>query len=95
MTLAFSLPKEEQNGNIESSNKVLSLKQKRDCSYGTLVKLQERGRSSRENCNSTNNSEMWLRAKADDKGFFQLQHLTTGKYLTARSNDKFDVSGMI
>ena len=95
VNLEFLLPKEEQNGNIESLGKVLSLKQKRDCSYGKLVKLQERGKSSRKGCNSTNDSEMWLRTKANDKGFFQLQNLATGNYLTAKKNNKFGVAGMI
>ena len=95
MNMAYSLPNEEQNGNIESTDKVLSLKQKRDCSYGKIVKLQERGKSSRSGCNSTNESEMWLRTKADEEGFFLLKNLATGKYLTANNDDKFIVTGTI
>ena len=95
MNMAYSLPNEEQNGNIESTDKVLSLKQKQDCSYGKRVKLQERGKSSRSGCNSTNESEMWLRTKADDEGFFLLKNLATGKYLTANNDDKFIVTGTI
>ena len=43
------------------------------------MKLQERGKSSRSGCNSTNESEMWLRTKADEEGFFLLKNLACSK----------------
>ena len=93
---SWSFPNEEKNGNIESSGKVLALRQKKDCSYGNVVKLQKRGKSFR-GCNSTSNSETWLRTKTDDLGYFLLQNLATGKYLTAQTDDEKNliVTGMI
>ena len=83
----FSLPNEESNGNIESSGKVLSLRQRKDCGYGNVVKLQERGERFR-NCDASSDSEMWFRSKSDDEGFFTLQNLATGKYLAVDETTK-------
>ena len=87
MDMTWSLPNEEGNGNIESSGQVLGLRQKKDCSYGNVVKLQDRGEGF-SGCNTTSDSEMWLRTKKDDLGFFLLQNLATGKYLTATTDKR-------
>ena len=87
MNKMFTLPNEEGNGNIESSGKVLSLRQRKDCRYGNVVKLQDRGERFR-NCDASNDSEMWFRSKNDDEGFFTLQNLATGKYLAVHEPTK-------
>ena len=83
----WSIPNEEGNGNIESSGKVLALRQKRDCSYGDYAILQARGES-RTGCNYSIESETWFRSKQDASGFFTLQNIATGKYLTATKKKK-------
>ena len=83
----WSLPNEEGNGNIESSGKVLALKQKKDCTYGDVVTLLTRGKN-RKGCDYSSDSEMWLRSKPDNLGFFTLQNLATGKYLTANAQKR-------
>ena len=92
----WSFPNEESNGHIESSGEVLGLRQKKDCTYGNFVKLQKRGTKS-VGCNATSGSELWLRTKADDLGYFLLQNLASGKYLTATTHKKKNliVTGMI
>ena len=87
MNKMFTLPNEEGNGNIESSGKVLSLKQRKDCSYGFVVKLQDRGERFK-NCEASGDSEMWFRSKNDDEDFFTLQNLATGKYLAVDETTK-------
>ena len=88
----WSLPPEERAGNIESSGEVLGLKQRKDCSYGKGVRLQARGKSFR-GCESSSDSEMWFRSKADDQGYFMLTNEKTGKLLTAKNKKKFGTAG--
>ena len=92
MDKAWLIPNEEENGNIESSGQVLAVKQRKDCSFGYIVKLQERG-TRFKNCNFSSDSEKWFRSKKDERGFFTLQNLATGKYLTADEKRKFIVTG--
>ena len=95
MNKMFTLPNEEGNGNIKSSGKVLSLRQRKNCSYGFVVKLQERGKRFK-NCNASSDSEMWFRSKNDDEDFFTLQNLATGKYLAVEEAEKrLTVAGIV
>ena len=83
----WSIPNEEGNGNIESEGKVLGLRQKRDCSFGNIAILQARGES-RKGCNYTIESDTWFRSKQDALGFFTLQNIASGKYLSATKENK-------
>ena len=92
MNKAWSIPIEEGNGNIENSGKVLTLQQRKDCNYGVRVKLQDRG-TAFKSCSPLSDSEMWFRSKEDNQGYFTLQNLATGKYLTAEEK-KLTMSGI-
>ena len=83
----WSIPNEEGNGNIENSGKVLGLRQKSDCSYGNFVTLQARG-TSKKGCNYNIESDTWFRSKQDDSGYFTLQNLANGMYLTTTAKKK-------
>ena len=83
----WSIPNEEGNGIIENSGKVLGLRQKRDCSYGNFVTLQARG-TSKKGCNYNIESDTWFRSKQDDSGYFTLQNLANGMYLTTTAKKK-------
>ena len=86
------LPPEERVGSIESSGEVLGLRQRKDCNYGKVVKLQPRGESFK-GCDPSSDSEMWLRGKPDEQGYFTLTNEKTGELLTAKNKRKFVTGG--
>ena len=95
----WTIPLEEGEGYIESISKtqnVLGQKQRKDCTYvSKFMKMKKRGEmKTRSGCEDGNRSQIWLRSKSDDKGFFTLKNLASGLVLTSKGTKKYTVTGM-
>ena len=89
----WKIPLPGTDANIEdiSSGKVLGLRQKKDCSYGSIVQPQLKGEGGFKGCPAPSNSQKWLRS--DGKDWFTLKNLETGKLLGAKTKTGFDLTG--
>ena len=76
------IPDEGVEGNIEDqdSGYVLGLS-------GNMVILEEKNASAIDN-------QIWLRSKANSKGFFLVKNPATGKVLTVLNKDTLTIRGM-
>ena len=90
----WEIPSEGTDGVIKeiSSDEVLGLRQRRDCSYGDKVQPKTREEGFRS-CQATIDAEKWLRSKSDEQGWFTLKNLESGKLLSAIKKKKFKVTG--
>ena len=94
MNKEWKIPLQGTDSVIEdkSSGKVLGLKQRKDCTYGSRLKLQSPGEDGFKGCPPPTNSQKWLRS--ENKHWFTLKNVETGKLLGATKKEKFDHAGI-
>ena len=90
------MPPPETEGTIKEigSSQILGLRQKRSCSYGHKISLQDRGEV-QFTCEPSTDSQIWFRSRSDADGYFTLKNIKKGQLLTATSKTKFEVTGML
>ena len=79
------IPNEEGDGILEekSSSKVLSLKQKTDCDFGSFALFQERDQiKTWKGCKDASDAKIWMRSKDVADGYFTLKNKADGQLLT-------------
>ena len=89
------IPQDEgREGSLEreNSSKVYGLGQKTDCSYGRKLKSQSRGWK-RKGCETAKNSQIWLRNKDYENGWFTIENHASGLLLTAKDQNTYEVTG--
>ena len=87
---------EEAEGSLEAKNerkKVLSLRQKTDCTFGDKVSFEKRGKS-RKGCKGPNKSQVWLRSQMDKNGWFTITNQGNGLLLSAKDNETYIMTGI-
>ena len=95
--IEWEIPLEEGEGNLvglSKRKKVLGLGQKTNCNFGDKTSFQTRGWA-RRGCNDENKSQVWLRSRMDDKGWFTIENQANGLLLSAVDNTTYIMSGTV